>query len=94
MEEEKFDNQDGQTKPEERPEPEEMPLPEKKVDPAELNKVKLLFKYFDTAFSTLKLYPPGNPSIEKSVGYFDEKLKEFLEEYNELRVGIGEFNFR
>jgi len=88
MKEQKFDNPDGQAEPEERP------GAEKKVDPDELNKVKLLFKYFDSAFSVLKLYPPGNPSIAKTVGIFDEKLKEFLEEYDELRVGIGEFNFK
>jgi hypothetical protein len=64
-----------------------------KVVPGELNKVKLLFKYFDTAFSTLKLYPPGNPSITKSVTYFYDKLKEFLDEYEEMRIGIGEFSF-
>jgi len=88
MEEQKFDKPDAQA------EPEEIPAVEKKVDPAELNKVKLLFKYFDTAFSTMKLYPPGNPSVEKTVGIFDEKLREFLEEYDEMRIGIGEFNFR
>lgn len=88
MEEHKFDNQHGQA------EPEEIPAAEKKVDLAELNKVKMLFKYFDTAFSTMKLYPPGNPSIEKTLGYFDEKLREFLEEYDELRFGIGEFSFK
>ena len=69
------------------------PDPKKKIDPAELNKVKMLFKYFDSAFSTMKLYPPGNPSIEKSVGIFSEKLKEFLDEYKEFRVGIKEFDF-
>ncbi|UCE21715.1 MAG: HEAT repeat domain-containing protein [Candidatus Aminicenantes bacterium] len=69
------------------------PSPEKKIDPAELNKVKLIFKYFDTAFSTLKLYPPGNPSIAKSVGIFYEKLREFLDKYKEFRIGIKEFDF-
>ena len=69
------------------------PDPEKKIDPAELNKVKMLFKYFDTGFSTMKLYPPGNPSIERSVGIFSEKLKEFLDEYKEFRIGIKEFDF-
>ena len=69
------------------------PDPKKKIDPAELNKVKMLFKYFDTGFSTLKLYPPGNPSIERSVGIFAEKLKEFLDEYKEFRIGIKEFSF-
>ena len=69
------------------------PDPKKKIDPAELNKVKMLFKYFDTGFSTMKLYPPGNPSIERSVGIFSDKLKEFLDEYKEFRIGIKEFDF-
>lgn len=69
------------------------PAPKEKIDPVELNKVKMIFKYFDTAFSTLKLYPPGNPSIEKSVGIFSGKLKEFLYEHKEFRIGIKEFDF-
>ncbi len=81
MEQEKMDNQDTQEKS------------KTKVIPVELNKVKMLFKYFDTAFSALKLYPPGNPSITKSVTYFYDKLKEFLDEYEEMRIGIGEFSF-
>jgi HEAT repeat protein len=81
MEQEKIDDQDTQEKL------------KTKVVPGELNKVRLLFKYFDTAFSTLKLYPPGNPSITKSVTYFYDKLKEFLDEYEEMRIGIGEFSF-
>ncbi len=81
MEQEKMDDQGTQEKL------------KTKVVPGELNIVKLLFKYFDTAFSTMKLYPPGNPSITKSVTYFFDKLKEFLDEYEEMRIGIGEFSF-
>ena len=66
---------------------------EKKASLAEMNKVKLLFRYFETAFSSMKLYPPGNPSIKKSVSFFSEELREFLEEFGELRIGVGEFNF-
>jgi hypothetical protein len=69
------------------------PAPKKKIDTVELGKVNLIFKYFDTAFSTMKLYPPGNPSIEKSMGIFSGKLKEFLDEYKEFRIGIKEFSF-
>ncbi|MGD2295131.1 MAG: HEAT repeat domain-containing protein [Candidatus Aminicenantes bacterium] len=92
MEQEKPDNKGSQEQREARPAP-ERPVPKKKINADELNKVNLLFKYFDTAFSTMKLYPPGNPSIKKSVDIFTEKLKEFLKEYEELRIGIGEFSF-
>ena len=92
MEQEKSDNKGSQEQPEARVPPERA-APKKKINADELNKVTLLFKYFDTAFSTMKLYPPGNPSIKKSVDIFTEKLKEFLREFEELRIGVGEFSF-
>ena len=92
MEQQKPDNKGSPEQTEARVAP-ERPAPKKKINADELNKVNLLFKYFDTAFSTMKLYPPGNPSIKKSVDIFTEKLKEFLREYEELRIGIGEFSF-
>lgn len=92
MEQEKSDNKGSQEQPEASAAPEKT-APKKKINAEELNKVNLLFKYFDTAFSTMKLYPPGNPSIKKSVDIFTEKLKAFLREYEELRIGIGEFSF-
>ncbi|TEU04216.1 MAG: HEAT repeat domain-containing protein [Candidatus Aminicenantes bacterium] len=92
MEQEKSDNKGSQEQPEASAAPEK-PAPKKKINADELNRVNLLFKYFDTAFSTMKLYPPGNPSIKKSVDIFTEKLKEFLREFEELRIGIGEFSF-
>ncbi len=92
MEQEKPDNKGSQEQPEARPAPEGL-APKKKIDADELNKVNLLFKYFDMAFSAMKLYPPGNPSIKKSVDIFTEKLKGFLREYEELRIGIQEFSF-
>ena len=92
MEQEKSDNKGSQEQPEASAAPEK-PAPKKKINAEELNRVNLLFKYFDTAFSTMKLYPPENPSIKKSVDIFTEKLKEFLREFEELRIGIGEFSF-
>lgn len=92
MEQEKSDNRDSQEQPEASAAPEKA-APKKKINADELNRVNLLFKYFDTSFSTMKLYPPGNPSIKKAVDIFTEKLKEFLREYEELRIGIGEFSF-
>ena len=102
MEEDSSNRKDSQEQPEAQPSSEAQapekpasvrPHSEKKIDPAELGKIELLFKYFDTAFSAMKLYPPGNPSIEKSVAFFTDKLKEFLNEYGEMRIGIGEFSF-
>lgn len=64
-----------------------------KPSPAELAEAKRILKFFDTAFSAMKLYPPGNPSVEKTIDIFCRELKKFLEEHEELRIGIEEFNF-
>ncbi len=64
-----------------------------KPSPAELAEAKRILKFFDTAFSAMKLYPPGNPSVEKTIDIFYRELKKFLEEHEELRIGIEEFNF-
>ena len=49
MEQEKSDNKGSQEQPE------ASAAPKKKINADELNKVNLLFKYFDTAFSAMKL---------------------------------------
>ena len=92
MEKENSSDKGSQAKPEASAAPEK-PVLKKKIMAEELNKVNLLFKYFNTAFSAMKLYPPGNPSIKKAVDFFTNKLKDFLREYGELRIGIGEFSF-
>ena len=62
-------------------------------DPAKLNQAKVVLKAFDTALTTMRLYPSDNPAVKKSVHFFSERLKEFLGKYEKLRLGIKEFSF-
>lgn len=69
---------------------EEDPL---KPDPTELNKAGIVLKFFDTALSAMKIYPSGNPAIQRNLMQFFDRLEEFLDVYEELRLGIQEFSF-
>ncbi len=62
-------------------------------DPATLNQAKIVLKSFDTALTAMRIYPSENPAVKKSVHFFTERLKEYLETYEELRLGIKEFSF-
>ena len=62
-------------------------------DPDEVNKATGVLKYFDSAFSSIKLFPSDNPSVKKSMDSFYEKITEFLNEYEKLVVIIEEFSF-
>ncbi len=75
---------------EEKPEPEEE---KPKADPAEVKKAGNVIQFFKKAFSLIKLYPPENPSVAKSVDLFNNQMGEFLNEYEELAIEVGEFSF-
>jgi HEAT repeat protein len=65
---------------------------ESKTDSLEIKKSKDVIKRFGNAFSSMKIYPPENPAVKKSVETFTEKIKEFLEEYESLDITVEEFN--
>jgi len=78
------------TADEEKPEAgEEKP----KADPVEVKKARNVIQFFKKSFSLIKLYPPGNPSVEKSVDLFNNQMEEFLNEYEKLAIEVGEFSF-
>jgi hypothetical protein len=81
----------------ERPEPQqEKPEPEEEkpsADPAEVKKASNVIQFFKKSFSLIKLYPPENPSVAKSIDLFNNQLGEFLNEYEELAIQVGEFSF-
>jgi hypothetical protein len=62
-------------------------------DPDEVNKATGVLKYFDSAFSLMKIYPSDNHSVRKSIDSFYERITEFLDEYEKLIVIIEEFSF-
>ena len=62
-------------------------------DPEEVNKATGVLKHFDSAFSLIKIFPPNNHSVIKSVDTFYERITEFLDEYEKLTVTIEEFSF-
>ena len=66
---------------------------EPKVDPVEASKAKNVIQFFKKTFSLIKLYPPENPSVQKSVDLFFTQIDEFLNEFEELTIEIGEFSF-
>lgn len=66
---------------------------EAKVDPVEAKKAKDVIQSFKKTFSLIKLYPPENPSAQKSIDLFYTQIGEFLNEYEELIIEIGEFSF-
>ncbi|NIM58468.1 MAG: hypothetical protein GTO16_05930 [Candidatus Aminicenantes bacterium] len=66
---------------------------EPKVDPVEASKAKNVIQFFKKTFSLIKLYPPENPSAQKSIDLFFTQIDEFLNEYEELKIEIGEFSF-
>lgn len=59
----------------------------------ELKRVKEVLQFFGKAFSLMKVYPRDNPSVKNSINIFVEKMKEFLDEYEELKITIEEFSF-
>lgn len=86
----------------EKPEPElekpeqvqEKPEEEKpKADPFEVKKAGNVIQFFKKTFSLIKLYPPENPSVARSIELFNNQLGEFLNEYEELAIQVGEFSF-
>jgi HEAT repeat protein len=64
-----------------------------KADPLEVKKAGNVIQFFKKAFSLIKLYPPENPSVAKSVDLFNNQMGEFLNEYEELAIEVGEFSF-
>jgi len=65
---------------------------EPKTDSLEVKKSKEVIKRFGNAFSSMKIYPPENPAVKKSIETFTEKIKEFLDEYEHLDITVEEFN--
>jgi len=63
------------------------------ADPAEVKKAGNVIQFFKKSFSLIKLYPSGNPSVEKSIDLFNNQMGEFLSEYEELAIQVGEFSF-
>jgi HEAT repeat protein len=62
-------------------------------DPVEIKHAKQVLKSFGKAFFALKIYPTMNPSVQKSIDTFLKDIKEFLNVYKYLKIGVGEFSF-
>jgi HEAT repeat protein len=85
--------QSDQQKPksdEEKHEPDEE---KPKADPVEVKKAGRVVQFFKKSFSLIKLYPSGNPSVARSIDLFNNQMGEFLSEYEELTIQVGEFSF-
>jgi len=64
-----------------------------KPDPDEIKKAAGVVQHFQKAFNLMKMYPMDNPGIKEAVISFADILKEFLDLYGTLRIGIQEFSF-
>lgn len=64
-----------------------------KLDPIEFKKARTVLRFFDTTLSAMKIYPTQNPAISRNLDLFYQKMDEFLKEYDEIRLGVGEFHF-
>lgn len=64
-----------------------------KRDPVEARKAKEVVLFFEKTFSIMKLYPPENLSVKNSIRSFGRRIEEFLDQYEELRIGIKDFSF-
>ena len=67
--------------------------PEEKVDPQTFLKVKDLILTLANAISALKIFPEHHASARHFRKEFISKLKNFLAEYQQLELEIGEFAF-
>ena len=67
--------------------------PGQELLPDEVDKATGVLRYFDATFSSIKLYPSDNPAVKKSIDSIYERMREFLAEYEELIVSVGEFSF-
>jgi len=65
---------------------------EPRTDSPEVKKSKEVIKRLGNAFSSMKIYPPDNPAVKQSIETFTEKIKEFLDEYENLNITVEEFN--
>ncbi len=66
---------------------------ELKPDPDEVKKAAGVVQHFQRAFNLMKMYPSDNPGIKEAIISFADRLKEFLDLYEELKIGIQEFSF-
>ncbi len=63
------------------------------ADPVEVKKARNIIQFFKKSFSLIKLYPPGNPSVEKSIDLLNNQIGEFINEYEKLAIQVEEFSF-
>ena len=67
--------------------------PGQELLPDEVDQATGVLRYFDATFSSIKLYPPDSPAVKKSIDSIYERMRDFLDEYEELIVSLGEFSF-
>ena len=54
--------------------------PGQELLPEEVDKATGVLRYFDATFSSIRLYPPDNPAVKKSIDSLYERMREFLDE--------------
>ena len=60
---------------------------------AGVKKTKKVLNLFAKTFTSLRIYPSENPTVESLTLALIEKMQEFLDEHQELKLIIHEFSF-
>ncbi len=60
---------------------------------AGVKSTKELLNLFAKTFTSLRIYPPENPTVESLTHSLIEKMREFLDEHQELKLRVHEFSF-
>lgn len=61
-------------------------------DAPSIRKAKEVLSLFAKAFASMRIYPTENPTVESLVNTFSEKMHEFLDEEEELKLIVNEFS--
>ncbi len=68
-------------------------IKESPLETIEATQAKAVLILFSKTFTSLKIYPPDNPIVINFIDSFYKKIKEFLDNYNELNFAVHEFSF-
>ncbi len=59
---------------------------------ASIKKAKEVLNLLAKAFTSMRIYPAENPTVESLINTFSEKMQEFLDEREELKLIVKEFS--
>ncbi|MGD8535819.1 MAG: HEAT repeat domain-containing protein [Candidatus Aminicenantes bacterium] len=61
-------------------------------DAPSIRKAKEVLSLFAKAFASMRIYPTENPTVESLINTFSDKMHEFLDEEEEIKLIVNEFS--